>query len=290
MIIFGYDIIAEEGFPVSPITAQRWNDQMDCITQWYTSEEVHNGKVELSVDGQGTGPQPGQLFRNPHMANVLRSLGTHGAQNGFYNAFPGESIVETIQRHGGVMTMEDLTNHTTSTFPSPIAVNYHGFNLWEIPPNCQGIAGLIALQGLKSLEDAGLVQSQSLQNDEYHPQCTAELLHAQIEMMRLGFADVRSFVCDTDFVNKEGNVQSKSSNEWLLNKERIANRAMKLFDRKSAVVKGIPDPSSCTVSFQVIDKDGNAMSFVNRSVNCPNVLSILLKISTNESNFLPNRQ
>ena len=55
---------------------------------------------------------------------------------------------------------------------------------------------------------------------------------------------------------------------WLLNKERIAHRALKLFDKKSAVVEGIPDPSSCTVSFQVVDKDGNAMSFVNRSVNC----------------------
>lgn len=257
---------ADEGFPVSPITASRWKDQMDCITKWYTFDEIQSGKVELSVDGKCTSPMPGQLFRNPHMANVLRSLGTYRAQNGFYGAFPGRAIVEAIQKHGGVMTLEDLENHKSSTFPSPLSVEYHGYKLWEIPPNGQGIAGLIALEGLKSLEDASLIQSQSLGDDDYHPQCTADLLHAQIEMMRLGFGDARSFVCDPNFVRNDDNGFSKSSTEWLLDKQRITSRAAKVFDRNKAVSQGVPDPSSCTVSFQVVDKEGNAMSFVNRYV------------------------
>jgi gamma-glutamyltranspeptidase/glutathione hydrolase len=242
----------------------RWKDQMSCINNWYTPEEMKDGKVELSVDGKGTAPICGQLFRNPHMANVLRSLGTHGAQHGFYNAFPGKSIVETIQRHGGVMTMEDLTNHTSS-FPNPISVNYHGINLWEIPPNGQGIAGLIALEGLNSLEENDMLgESQSLEDETCHPQSSTSMLHAQIEMMRMGFGDARSFVCDPDFVSEENRNAMKSSTEWLLDKDRIAIRALKLFDKNKASVHGIPDPSSCTVSFQVVDKDGNAMSFVNR--------------------------
>ena len=256
---------AEEGFPVSPITSIRWKDQMNIINRWYTPTELQSGHVELSVDGKGRGPIPGQLFRNPYMANVLRSLGTHGAQNGFYNAFPGNAIVEAIKKHGGAMTIDDLTNHT-STFPSPLSVNYHGFNLWEIPPNGQGIAGLIALEGLKSLEDDEAIKSQSLKNDTCHAQCTAELLHAQIEMMRLGFGDARAFVCDPDFIKNEGNGTCNSSTECLLDKERITNRALKLFEKDRAVIQGIPDPSSCTVSFQVVDKEGNAMSFVNRYV------------------------
>jgi gamma-glutamyltranspeptidase/glutathione hydrolase len=239
---------------------------MNCITKWYTRDEVLNGQVELSVDGIGTAPMPGQIFRNPHMANVLRSLGSHGAQNGFYKAFPGKAIVEAIQRHGGVMTMEDLTNHNCSTFPTPISVEYHAYKLWEIPPNGQGIAGLIALEGLKKLEDSGLVESASLKNDQGHPQCSAELLHAQIEMMRLGFGDARAMVCDPEFVQNDKDGACKSSTKWLLDKNRVANRATKLFDKDKAVAQGVPDPSSCTVSFQVVDKNGNAMSFVNRYV------------------------
>lgn len=237
---------------------------MNSITKWYTGDEVQNGQVELSVDAKGTAPTPGHIFRNPHLANVLRSLGAQGAQNGFYSAFPGKAIVEAIQKHGGVMTMEDMKNHNSSTFPSPISVEYHGYKLWEIPPNGQGIAGLIALEGLKALEECGLVESSSLKNDKRHPQCSAELLHAQIETMRLGFADARAKVCDPDFVGNDNNVVTTSSTEWLLDKDRIANRASKLFNKDKAVVQGVPDPSSCTVSFQVVDREGNAMSFVNR--------------------------
>jgi gamma-glutamyltranspeptidase/glutathione hydrolase len=123
---------------------------------------------------------------------------------------------------------------------------------------------LIALEGLKALEECGLVESSSLKNDKRHPQCSAELLHAQIEMMRLGFADARAKVCDPDFVGNDNNVVTTSSTEWLLDKDRIANRASKLFNKDKAVVQGVPDPSSCTVSFQVVDREGNAMSFVNR--------------------------
>ncbi|KAL7453375.1 hypothetical protein ACHAWC_005051 [Mediolabrus comicus] len=195
--------LADEGFPVSTLTAMRWTQQMDCITKWYSPDEIDEGRVEMSIDGRGMAPKPGQLFHNPHMAKVLRSLGEYGAQEGFYNGFPGRSIVETICKHGGVMTMEDLTTHA-STYPDPI-----------------------------------------------------QMLHAQIEMMRLGFGDARSYVCDPCFLS------SSSETEWLLDGERISKRALKLFDSHKAVIQGKPTPSSCTVSFQVVDELGNAMSFVN---------------------------
>ena len=265
----------------------RWSQQMDCIKKWYSAEEIENGLVEMSVDGKGTAPKPGQLFKNPQIANVLTNLGAFGAQRGFYQSFPGKSIVECIQKHGGVMKMEDLTNHAASTFPAPISVNYRGINVWEVPPNGQGIAGLIALEGLNALEQNGIVTSSSLSTEDMgncdtppHPQQSAEMLHAQIEMMRLGFGDARALVCDSDFASSRtksipsGDHSSDSndgkldpsSTEWLLNKERISKRALNLFDAKKAVVHGQPSPSSCTVSFQVVDEDGNAMSFVNRYV------------------------
>ena len=106
-----------------------------------------------------------------------------------------------------------------------------------------------------------------LADDTWQPQLSAEMLHAQIEMMRLGFGDARSYVCDPCFVSSSSennrDTASKSSTEWLLDKERISKRAMELFDSQKAVIQGKPSPSSCTVSFQVVDELGNAMSFVN---------------------------
>lgn len=250
--------LAEEGFPVSTLTALRWTQQIDCITKWYTPEEIDDGKVEMSVDGKGMAPKPGQLFRNPHLAKVLRNLGEYGAQEGFYKGDAGKSIVETVRKHGGVMTMEDLTDHNESTYPDPIKVSYRGIDVWECPPNGQGIAGLIALEGLNALEQNEIVTNSLLDVESCHPQLSADMLHAQIEMMRLGFGDARSFVCDPDFVKAD-----KGSSEWLLNKERISKRALDLFDSQKAVAQGKPTPSSCTVSFQVVDNLGNAMSFVN---------------------------
>ena len=80
-------------------------------------------------------------------------------------------------------------------------------------------------------------------------------LHALIEMMRLGFADARSFVADEESMNV--------TKEWMLDTVRIQERAFELFDPTKAVIHGLPDNLSGTVSFQVVDKDGNAVSFVN---------------------------
>ena len=179
--------LAEEGFPVSTLTAMRWTQQMDCLTKWYTPDEIDEGRVEMSIDGRGMAPKPGQLFHNPQMAKVLRSLGEYGAQEGFYNGFPGRSIVETIRKHGGSMTLEDLTTHA-STYPEPICVSYRGFDVWECPPNGQGIAGLIALKGLNAFEQNDAVTTSLLADDSCQPQLSAEMLHAQIEMMRWDLA------------------------------------------------------------------------------------------------------
>jgi gamma-glutamyltranspeptidase/glutathione hydrolase len=260
--------LAECGFPVSTMTSKNWSDSMNLITQWYTPEEITDGKVELSIDGKGTGPKPGQIYRNVGLANVLRQLGQKGAKEGFYDGPPGKAIVDAIQRHGGSITVHDLINHS-STFVEPIHVEYHGINVWEVPPNGQGVAGLIALEGLNALEKNGMVESSSssssfnqdeslLSHHHHPPQTTVDMLHAQIEMMRLGFGDARAYVCDPDYVTHD-----KSRIDWLLNKERIHKRALDTFDVNKAVIHGQPDSTSCTVSFQVVDNDGNAMSFVN---------------------------
>ena len=237
--------LAEEGFPVTHVTAHHWAAGRDQLARW--AED--GSDIPMTVNGANT-PKVGEIFRNPDMARVLRELGSSGASEGFYNSRTGRAIVEKIQKHGGVMTLEDMNQHT-SLFPQAISQSYRDVKLWQVPPNGQGIASLIALSGLKHLEDEGLCP---LLTPETVGQ-TADALHVQIEMMRLGFADARQHVtCPEHTV----------STEWLLDPKRIASRAEQRFDPSQANCHEDGALSSCdTVSFQVVDDEGNAISFVN---------------------------
>jgi len=234
--------LAEEGFPVAPHTSHNWTKGHGMIRKWYSDEEQKAGKVPLSVDGLNP-PGPGDIVKNSDVAFVLRELGAKGADEGFYKGFAGKAIVEAIQKHGGVMTMQDLDD-CKSTFDDPISVQYRNVKLWEVPPNGQGIAALIGLKGLEALGDPSEVALGS-----------ADYYHRMIEMMRLGFADNKAHVGDIDHM--------KVTPEALIDTERLQNRAKKYFDPEKAAIQGAPDVSSCTVSFQVVDKEGNAISFVN---------------------------
>ena len=251
--------LAEDGFVIGPVTAQFWGEGLERdIKKWCSQAEIECGNVPLSINGSA--PKAGEIMFNKDMAQVLRSLGEHGATKGFYESFVGDSIVNTVQRHGGVITTDDLKeNNTYSTFPEPIFVEYQGVKLHQVPPNGQGIAGLIALSGLGALEKKGIIPKPEAR-EGFNGWKSHKTWHAMIEMMRLGFGDSRAFVCDTEFCKGREGVKS---NEFLLDKKRISDRAEKLFDPNEAVVHGIPDPSSGTISFQVVDKDGNAVSFVN---------------------------
>jgi gamma-glutamyltranspeptidase/glutathione hydrolase len=235
--------LAEEGFPVSPITSYHWKSGMHLLCKWLENGE----EIPLSIEGRA--PEPGEIMTNPDMARVLRELGQRGAKDGFYEGTTGRAIAEAVQKHGGNLNMEDLAEHT-SMFPEPIYAEYRGCKLWQVPPNGQGIAGLIALSGLKYLEDNHIIPTLDRENV-----ASADSYHVLMELMRLGFADSRAHVGDLNTM--------KVDTAWLLDKERIGTRAKKLFDSKSANIQGSPDISSCTVSFQVVDEMGNAISFVN---------------------------
>jgi len=251
--------------------------------------------IPLSPDGTGRGPLPGELMFNSDLANVLKSLGKHGAMDGFYRSWVGVSIANSIANAGGVMTYDDISNQSYSecTFPNPISVSYRGLKLWQAPPNGQGIAGLIALEGLKVLEarggrygdddnntfDNNNDGTDNINNNDNKPYGkarkdgkgweSANTLHSMIEMMRLGFADARSYVCDPDHPNANKSGKEHLS-DYLLNPKRIADRVDAIFRQDQSISNEtiekygmIPsDAPSGTVSFQVVDADGNAVSFV----------------------------
>ena len=246
--------LAEQGFPVAPITAFHWSSGMSQITKWLDTNDSTQ-KVPLTTP-DGHAPEPGNLVYNPDLARVLRDLGAHGPQQGFYQGRTGQAIVGVVQSHGGCLTLEDLAQHTTSDFPTPISATYRNMRVWQVPPNGQGIAGLIALTAIDELEK--VYYDNNTKNDAptgLNQVGTADAYHLQIEMMRLGFAYTRAHVADATCMTV--------STDVLLDRSRIATQAKALYHPHQATIHGVPDASSCTVSFQVVDAMGNAISFVN---------------------------
>jgi gamma-glutamyltranspeptidase/glutathione hydrolase len=227
--------LARDGFPVAPITSYSW--QRGAQNQLRSSPNGH----ELTIDGRG--PSPGEIFRNPSLARTFEMV-AEGGKSAFYEREIAEAIVQVIQKAGGCMSAEDLASHV-STWEEPISVTYRGYRVYECPPNGQGITALIAFN---ILEDFDLGTFDTL---------STERLHVMIEAMRLAFADSRWYVADPTF----SNVPVKE----LLSKDYASERR-KLIDRRRATLnpkRGAPVNSSNTVYLSVVDKFGNACSFIN---------------------------
>src|SRR5262249_21256231 len=114
--------LAEEGFPVAPLTALYWQRSAERLAS------APNG-IELTIDGRG--PQPGEVFRNPGLAQTFRAV-AQGGKQAFYEGPIARAIVEVLREAGGCMTEADLAFHT-STQEEPISVVYRGYRVYECP-------------------------------------------------------------------------------------------------------------------------------------------------------------
>ncbi|HSQ25568.1 MAG TPA: gamma-glutamyltransferase [Anaerolineales bacterium] len=227
--------LAEDGFPVAPITAHFW--QRGALNQLKTAP----GGQELTIDGRG--PFAGEIFRNPGLARTLQLVAEQG-KLGFYQGALAEAIAAVVQSAGGCLTVDDLASHH-STWEEPILTNYRGVNIWECPPNGQGLTALLALNILEGFNLADL------------PALSHERLHLMIEALRLAFADTRWFVADPAF--------SHIPLKELLSKSYAQERRKKIDLTRATVDQehGYPFSSSDTVYLSVVDGQGNACSFIN---------------------------
>jgi len=226
--------LAEEGFPVAPITAYFW--QRGAEDQLKTAL---NGR-EMTLDGRA--PKAGEVFRNANLARTFRKVAEAG-DRAFYEGEIAEAIADTIQQAGGCMTADDLAAHT-STWETPVSTTYGPFRLWECPPNGQGITALMALNILEGFD---------LPRDPLSP----DRLHLQIEALRLAFADTRWYVTDPSVCPVP--VQE------LLSKQYAAARRKRIDPKRANPNqdRGAPAAASDTVYLSVIDRSGHACSFIN---------------------------
>jgi len=227
--------LAKEGFPVAPLTADIWADLVQKALR------PEHGGQELTIEGRA--PQAGEIFRNPGLADVLTRI-AQGGKQAFYTGELARRIVQAVRSAGGCLSESDLAAHQT-TWEMPIRTSYRGVNIWECPPNGQGLAVLLALNLLEGFDLPDL------------PPLSPQRLHLQIEAMRLAFADAHAFIADPAF--------SPIPLEGLLSKD-YANHRRLLIDPKQASLQhthGAPHTASDTVYLSVVDAQGNACSFIN---------------------------
>ncbi len=227
--------LAEEGFPVAPLTAYFWGRG----AERQLSQAPNGG--ELMLDGRA--PRSGEIFHNPGLAKTFRAL-AEGGKAAYYQGAIAEAIAQVVQQAGGVMTVDDLAGHQ-SEWPEPISTDYRGYRVWECPPNGQGLAALLGLNILEGYDVAGM------------DALGVERLHLMIEAMRLAFADTRWFAADP--------ATNPAQLEALLDKGYAAQRRALIDPQRASVDQqhGSPTSSSDTVYLTVVDGDGNACSFIN---------------------------
>ena len=226
---------AREGFPLTEIIAAAWQSSAPRLEKWAGFRETFmpNGRA----------PAKGEIFKNPNLANTLEQI-ANGGRDVFYKGEIAKKIDLFMEEVGGFLSYEDLANHK-SDWVEPVSTNYRGYDVWELPPNGQGIA---ALQILNILEHYDIA-SMGFGSSDY--------IHRFIEAKKLAFEDRAKLYADPDF--------NKIPVERLISKEYAASR-LKLIDPKHAANHYEADNPALeegdTIYLTVADKNGNMVSLI----------------------------
>ncbi|XP_026202207.1 glutathione hydrolase-like YwrD proenzyme isoform X2 [Anabas testudineus] len=239
-VLSGAVELAEVGFPVAEVTSHHWANGVAVLRD--AGKELGG---DLLINNRA--PKCGQVFKNPALARTLRELGEHG-KPAFYQGIVAQSIVDVISQHGGVMTLDDLSNHDSEVI-TPVSTEYKGVRLWEPPPNSQGLAALLLLNILENFSLKALGHN------------SPDYIHILVEAVRLAVTDALRYLGDPNHATLPV--------ETLLDKSYSHKRAQHItMDRAMEGVKPGQMTGSDTVYFCVIDSQGNACSFVNSNYMC----------------------
>ncbi len=224
---------AREGFPVTELIAYYLKRSAPIL------EGFPNFKETYMPDGRM--PEKGEIFKNPYLGNTYETIAREG-RDAFYKGEIARTIETYIRENGGFLSYEDLAAHQ-SEWVEPVSSNYRGYDVWQLPPNGQGIATLQILNILEGYD----IASKGLYSPEY--------IHLFVEAKKLAFEDRARYYADMDF--------SPVPVEKLISKEYAAERR-KLIDPDRASRQYAPglEESPNTIYLTVADKDGNMVSLI----------------------------
>jgi len=228
---------AENGFPVSPTVAGQWKEAFGVYSKNLKSPEFAEWFNVFALDKKT--PAPGEFWCSILHAETLRKIAETNAES-FYNGELAEKIHEYSQKHGGWLNIDDLASFSPQ-WVKPVGINYRGVDIWEIPPNGQGVIALMALNMLKGFEFK--------KDDFMHP----ETCHKQIEAIKLAFTDGLEFIAEPrameviadDFVSDE-----------------YANFRRGFIKAKASSIKSAKPAKGGTVYIATADSDGNMVSMM----------------------------
>lgn len=225
---------AEQGFPVSPTIAKWWKLGFDTISA--LEGDVFAGWFATFAPG-GRAPVAGEMWRSPDHARTLRSIAETNAES-FYRGEYADKIDAFFRKHGGFLTKEDLSAYKPE-WVDPIRVQFRGYDVWEIPPNGQGLIALIALNILKELD--------------FDAKDTVDSYHKQIEAVKLAFADGQRYIADPKHMDV--------TVEELLADSYAAARRSLIHGEALQPAPGEPQKGG-TVYLATADGEGNMVSFI----------------------------
>ncbi|RLA01722.1 MAG: gamma-glutamyltransferase, partial [Gammaproteobacteria bacterium] len=226
---------ANNGFPVSEVIAYYWDLSI-------ASRAKQPGDFLKTFTNNGKAPKKGEIFKNPDLANTLQLLADKG-MDAFYQGEISDKIDAFMKNNGGYLRKEDFKQHK-SQWVEPESVNYRGYDIWELPPNGQGIA---ALQMLNILEQYDL---KSMGHN------SVEALHLMVEAKKLVFEDRAKLYVDPDFAN----IPMKQLLSKSYAKQRAQLIGSKAAQRVEAGAKILEKGD--TIYLTTADSEGNMVSLI----------------------------
>lgn len=226
---------AEKGFPLTELIA--W--YMNRSVPFFISRGFPNIEDTYMEQNGGKLPKEGEIYKNPYLANTYRKI-AEGGRDAFYKGDIAKTIGAFIKEQGGFLSAKDLAKHK-SEWVEPVSINYRGYDVWELPPNGQGIAALQMLEILEGYDFSNIAFG------------SAEHLHLFTEAKKLAFEDRAKYYADMDFFDVPV--------EELLSEEYAASRRVQITDRAGRYEAGEISAGE-TIYMTVADKDGNMISLI----------------------------
>ena len=235
---------AKQGFPVTEVIAyymEIYKKRYEKLHKAGEIEEIANYQATFLIRGKA--PEQGEIFTNPDLANTLEKI-AKGGRDAFYKGDIAKTIDSYFKRIGGPLRYEDFASHT-STWVEPVSVNYRGFDVWELPPNGQGIAALQMLTVLENFDLASMGHN------------SADYLHVMTEVKKLAFEDRARFYADPAY--------QKINLDYLLSKKYAKKRATLINLKRAADKVEHGDPKLIegdTIYLTVADANGLMVSLI----------------------------